>query len=426
MPLFWLVATLLIVALGSLVFSTLTYALRDLPRARLSEFLERHGNSRWLDPTLEHTEELILVTAFFRMICNTAIVVLSLGVVEQFMDSRLPAYALAALLAAIITLLCSVAVAHSLAQHLAAEIVGTFAPLIHALRKLMRPLMWFLSVVDNYVRRAAAPPDSHESDQLDLEQEILSVVEEGEKDGVMDTQEREMIESVIEFRDTTAGQIMTPRPQVVAIDIASNLAQVRQAIEETGHSRIPVFSGTLDHIIGILYARDLLRYIGQPAGAFDIKAAMRPPFYVPETKPSRELLRDFRLQKIHIAVVLDEYGGTAGLVTIEDILEQIVGDISDEHEPVEPAMFKRLNESASEADGQIEIDELNRLTGLQIPDDAGYTTLGGYLSTALGRIPPTGTIVEQNGTKFTVLAAEPQKINRVKIEQQLQPVGESS
>jgi putative hemolysin len=426
MPLFWLVATLLLVALGSLLFSTLTYALRDLPRARLAEFLERHGKSQWLDPTLDHTEELILVTAFFRMLCNTAIVVLSLGLVEQFVDNRPLAYSLAALLAAVITLLCSVAFAHSLAQHLAAEVVGTFARFVHMLRALMRPLMWFLRVIDVYVRKAARPPESHESDQLDLEQEILSVVEEGEKDGVMDTQEREMIESVIEFRDTTAGQIMTPRPQIVAIDVGSNLEQVRQAIEESGHSRLPVFSGTLDHIVGILYARDLLRYIGQPASAFDIKSAMRPPFYVPETKPSHELLRDFRLQKVHIAVVLDEYGGTAGLVTIEDILEQIVGDISDEHEPVEPAMFKRLSESASEADGQIEIDELNRLTSLNIPDDAGSTTLGGYLSTALGRIPPTGTVFEQNGAKFTVLDAEPQKINRVKIEQQLQPVGESS
>ncbi|HWE97120.1 MAG TPA: hemolysin family protein [Tepidisphaeraceae bacterium] len=425
MPLFWLAATILIVAIGSLLFSTLTYALRDLPRARLAEFLERRGKSQWLEPTLDHTEDLILATAFFRMVFNTALVVLSLGFVEQFMDGRLAAYALAALLAAVITLLCSVSLAHSLAQHAAAEVVGTFAPFIHTLRALLRPLTWFLRGIDDYVRKATGPVESHEAEQLELEQEILSVVEEGEKDGVMDTQEREMIESVIEFRDTTAGQIMTPRPQIVAIDIDSTLEQVRQAIEDSGHSRIPVYRGTLDQIVGILYARDLLRYIGQPAGAFDIKSAMRPPFYVPETKPSRELLRDFRLQKVHIAVVLDEYGGTAGLVTIEDILEQIVGDISDEHEPIEPAMFKRLSETASEADAQIEVPEFNRLTGLNLPEDAGYTTLGGYLSTALGRIPPAGTVFEQNGTKFTVIEAEPQKINRVKIEQQLQPVGET-
>ena len=149
---------------------------------------------------------------------------------------------------------------------------------------------------------------------------------------------------------------------------------------------------------------------------------MRPPLFVPETKPLRDLLRDFRLQKVHIAIVLDEYGGTAGLVTIEDILEELVGDISDEHEPVEPAMFKRIDEQTAEADARIYIDELNRLTGLNLPEDAGYDTLGGFVSTTLGRIPEAGTVFEHNGAKFTVLDAEPQKVNRVKIEQTLQPV----
>ncbi len=254
----------------------------------------------------------------------------------------------------------------------------------------------------------------------------MSVVEEGEKEGVVDEQEREMIESVIEFRDTTAGQIMTPRTQVVAIELDSTLEHVRQTIEESGHSRIPVFTGTLDQIVGVLYARDLLRFLGQPTLKFEMKAVMRPPLYVPESKPSRELLSDFRLQKIHIAIVLDEYGGTAGLVTIEDILEQIVGDISDEHEPIEPAMFHRVDDTTCDVDAGIDIDELNRLTGLSLPDDAGYTTLGGYLTTTLGHIPLAGTILEQDSAKFTVTDAEPRKIKRVKIEQALAPVAEDT
>jgi len=235
-----------------------------------------------------------------------------------------------------------------------------------------------------------------------------------------------MIESVIQFRDTTAAQIMTPRPEVVAIELSASLQQVKQTIEESGHSRIPVYTGTLDQMVGILYARDLLRFLGQTTFKFDLKTVMRAPLFVPESKPSRELLRDFRLQKIHVAIVSDEYGGTAGLVTIEDILEQIVGSISDEHEPIEPATFRRINETTSDADGQIEIDELNRLTGLNLPEDAGSTTLGGFISTTLGRIPPIGTVFEHNAAKFTVIDAEPQKIKRVKIEQALQPVSESA
>src|SRR5205807_10242112 len=128
----------------------------------------------------------------------------------------------------------------------------------------------------------------------------------------------------------------------------------------------------------------------------------RTPLYAPETKPLRDPLRDFRVQKVHITIVHDEYGGTAGLITIEDILEELVGDISDEHEPVEPSLFQRIDEQTVEADARIAIDEFNRLTGLSIPEDAGYATLGGFISTTLGRIPTPGTTFEQGGAKYTV------------------------
>ena len=199
-----------------------------------------------------------------------------------------------------------------------------------------------------------------------------------------------MIESVIQFHDTTAGQIMTPRPEIVGVEVGSTLAHVKEMLEESGHSRLPVFDGTLDHIIGVLHARDLLKHIGLPAGQFNVKSAMRPAYFVPETKPLRDLLADFRLQKVHLAIVIDEYGGTAGLVTIEDVLEELVGDIADEHEPVEPAMFKRLDDNSADVDARIYLDELNRLMGLNLPEDAGYDTLGGYVSTTLGKIPRGG------------------------------------
>ena len=128
------------------------------------------------------------------------------------------------------------------------------------------------------------------------------------------------------------------------MDVTCTLGEIRQAIEQTGHSRIPVFEQTLDHIAGVLYARDLLKYVGELAGEFEMKKAIRPALFAPETKPLRDLLRDFRHLKVHMAIILDEYGGTAGLVTIEDILEQLVGEISDEHEPQEPAMLKKIDD----------------------------------------------------------------------------------
>jgi CBS domain containing-hemolysin-like protein len=235
-----------------------------------------------------------------------------------------------------------------------------------------------------------------------------------------------MIESVIRLRATTAGQVMSPRPEIIGLELGSTLAHVKQTLEESGHSRIPVYEGTLDHIVGILYARDLLKFLGQATLKFDVRSAMRPAYFVPEVKPLRDLLHDFRLQKVHIAIVLDEYGGTSGLVTIEDVLEELVGDISDEHEPLEPAMFKRVSENVAEADARMYIDELNRLMGLNLPEDAGYDTLGGFVTTTLGRIPEKGTTFEHEGSRFTVLDAEPQKVNRVRIELIPQPAEETA
>jgi magnesium and cobalt transporter len=153
---------------------------------------------------------------------------------------------------------------------------------------------------------------------------------------------------------------------------------------------------------------------------------MRPALFVPETKPLRDLLNDFRLQKVHLAIVLDEYGGTAGLVTIEDLLEEIVGDISDEHEPAEPAMVRKIDEQTWEVDARVYVDELNRALGLNLPEDAGYDTLGGFVSTTLGRIPADGTVFERDGVRYTILDAEPQKVNRVKIELLQSPVPEEA
>src|SRR5262249_10236267 len=150
------------------------------------------------------------------------------------------------------------------------------------------------------------------------------------------------------------------------------------AVEESGVSRIPVYEGTLDKVVGVLYARDLLKYVGEEVEKFDVRAAMRPPYFVPETTLLKDLLSNFRLQKVHIAIVLDEYGGTAGVVTIEDGLEELVGDISDEHEPSEPAMLKQVSENTWEADARVYVNELNRTVGLNLPEDQGYDTLAGF------------------------------------------------
>lgn len=424
MPLSGSVVAMLIGAAGTLLFSTLTYSLRDLSRARLSEYLERHRRQHLIDPIVEHRTELVYATAVCRLMVNTLIALAAVWICQQLIPgSMLVRDIVIFLLAMVVTLVFSVALPQALTKYMGDNLVGAFAGSLNFIRLALKPLGFVMHLSDRFVRTAAGEPASPEPEELEqqIEEEILSAVEEGEEQGVVDEQEREMIESVIEFHDTTAAHVMTERTEMVALEVRSNLSRVKQTIEESGHSRVPVYEGTLDQIIGILYARDLLRYVGQPPENFDLRTAIRPAFFVPETTPLADLLHDFRRRKVHIAIILDEYGGTTGLVTIEDILEQLVGDISDEHEPVEPSVFRRIDVRTIEVDARIEIHELNRLTSLHLPEDEDYSTLGGFVLATLGRIPEKGTVFEQRGSKFTVLEAEPQRVLRVRIEQVPQP-----
>jgi CBS domain containing-hemolysin-like protein len=406
-------AGVLLAALSTLVFSTLSYALRDFSRIRLAASLQRLGRSDRLEKTMDFARDLIFVTAVARLFSNIMVLIFTLVFFREMAIGMLVQYGISILVAGIVTLLASVAVPLAAARYAGEFWIALLIDPLHLLRIVLSPVTKISHAIDAVFASASG---TQESDSQQLEDEILSAVEEGEKEGIVDEQERKMIESVIQFRDTTAGQIMTPRPEMVAIELPGSLDAVKKTVEATGHSRIPVFERTLDHIAGILYARDLLSYIGQPPEKFDLKTAVRPALYVPETKPLRDLLQDFRLQKVHIAIVLDEYGGTTGLVTIEDIIEELVGDISDEHERSEPALLKRLSDQSWDADARVYIDELNRTLGVSLPDDAGFDTLGGFVTTTLGRIPTTGTTFDHAGVKYTILHAQPQKVNRVRID----------
>lgn len=408
-----LAAVIAAAAIASLTFTTLSYAMRGTSRARLRDALAARGRSAWLEPTMQRQAELAFVTAVLRLASNILLVIACLGMLEESRLGPAARYALALALAGAISLFASVIMPTVLAMHFGEAIVASSVAPLHAMRLLLSPLVRLMHVVDKFVRRLAGPTAGR---PVNIEKEILSVVEEGEREGMVDVQERRMIESVIQFRDTVAGQIMTSRPEIVAIEIDATLEEIKRTIERTGHSRIPVYDGTLDHIVGVLYARDLLRHLGESAEQFDIRTAMRPAMFVPETRPLRDLLRDFRDQKVHMAVVLDEYGGTAGLVTIEDVLEELVGEISDEHEPQEPAMVRRAGPGVFDVDARMYVDDANRLMKLGIPEDGGYDTVGGFVITALGRIPPAGATFEYRSVRYTVTDAEPQRVKRVRID----------
>ncbi len=395
---------------GTLFFSTTHFALRDLSRARLGEILERRGKARRLHHAIERQGQLVLATAILRMTANLGLIL----VVVRLVHPEEIRYVAAFAWCAAVVLIFGVAIPDAWSKYAGQELLAYTLPFLHVCRWCLRPVIAFLYLFDGLVRRLAGVPKSDHATQADrAEQEILEAVSEGERHGAVDEEEREMIESVIELGDKHVGEIMTPRTEVIAIDCRADLREVKATISKEGHSRIPVYEDTIDNVLGVLYAKDLLQ-LGE-GDSFDARRVMRKAPFVPETKLLRDLLHEFQESKVHIAVVLDEYGGTAGLVTIEDILEELVGEITDEYEPPEPEPIIRIDEHTVEVDARAHIDELNHELKIGLPDDEGYETVGGFVFSTLGKIPATGEQFQHADLTITIVDAEERKINRVRL-----------
>ncbi|MBA7704831.1 hypothetical protein ES703_113651 [subsurface metagenome] len=228
-----------------------------------------------------------------------------------------------------------------------------------------------------------------------------------------------MIENVLELSDTAADEIMTPRTDIVAVEVNSDLQTILETITGAGHTRVPVYEENIDNIIGFVYAKDLLTEIGKTAADFKLRNKMRDAYFVPETKPLRVLLHEFQNQKLHIAVVLDEYGGTAGIVTLEDILEELVGEITDEYEEKPPEPVKEIDQNTIEVDARTYVDDLNDQFELNLPEDEDYDTIGGFVFSHLGYIPKTGESFDYENLRFTISSAEARRIKHIRIQRKM-------
>src|SRR5436190_20368210 len=241
---FWFtIGGVCLAALASLFFSTLTYSLRDFSRAKLAEYLERNGKSRWLERTMDHVSDLIFVTAVGRMLANLLILIFVLHALHLAgYENDWIRYLFGTFDTAIISLFCSVAIPHALSRHAAAAFIGFFVRFLHAWRTALLPMTAVMNSIDRLSPRASTASSGEnpeEQKEEEIQQEIVSAVEEAAKEGVVDEAEREMIESVIEFRDTHVGQIMTSRPEIIGLESTAKLDEVKRALEESGHSRLP-------------------------------------------------------------------------------------------------------------------------------------------------------------------------------------------
>jgi CBS domain containing-hemolysin-like protein len=246
------------------------------------------------------------------------------------------------------------------------------------------------------------------------EDEIKTLVEVGEEHGALEKSEKELIHSIFEFGDTTVREIMIPRTDMVCLEIHTPLAKVLETVNSTQHTRIPIYEGTIDNIIGVLHTKDLILHY--PFGEdFSLRAILRKPMFVPETKLIHELLKLFQEERLHMTIAVDEYGGTAGLVTLEDVIEEIVGEIQDEHDSERP-LWTRVDERTIVADARMGVEEVNQVLGYDvIPTDSDFETLGGFLLAELGEFPQAKTAVEFHNYQFIILEIKAHRLGRVRI-----------
>jgi CBS domain containing-hemolysin-like protein len=266
----------------------------------------------------------------------------------------------------------------------------------------------------NRMRKAEPEEATAEEEAEEAKEEIQAFIDVGEEAGIIEESEGELIQSIIEFSDTCVDKVMRPRPQIVAIEASSTVADARQLMIESKHSRIPVYRDQIDTIEGIVYVRDLLMFCEAEKMSLRVTRCMRPAYFVPESKSVRELLADMQKAKVQIAIVIDEYGGVAGLVTLEDIIEEILGEIEDEDEATTADEIVQSEDGSYLIYGSAEIRKVELLYDKELEAD-DFTTVAGLIINELGHVPAIGERLDFKGLRFEVVDADNKRVNRVSV-----------
>jgi CBS domain containing-hemolysin-like protein len=291
------------------------------------------------------------------------------------------------------------------------------SPVGQVIDGLLSPFSALMMAVMGY-----ATPKQPSMTQM-TEDELKNWVEAGQPEGSLQKGEREMIYSIFHFRNTLAREVMVPRMDVQVLEISTPLAEAIEAMSQTGHSRVPVYEESIDNIVGLLYAKDLLRARPSDQPLSERRELLRPAYFVPEAKKADELLTEMQLRRVHVAIVVDEYGGVSGLVTLEDIVEEIVGEIQDEYDQAEEMLFQPVGPDEYIFQGRINLDDFNEVMGSHLAkEDAD--TLGGFIYAEIGRIPAGGESFETDGLVLTVEQVSGRRIRKVRA-RRIQPKPET-
>jgi len=276
---------------------------------------------------------------------------------------------------------------------------------------ILKPIIFLFDKITTFFNNLIGVKDEK---ILDSEEELKILAELSEEQGTLEEEESEMIQSIIDFNDKVAGEILIPRVDIIGIESSSNLDQAMDLISKEQFSKIPIYKNNMDNIIGILHAKDLVPYLTGSRPNINLLSIARPPFFVPENKPIDELLNDFKNKKTSIAIVVDEWGGTEGLITLEDIVEEVLGEIRDPYDN-EKNLINKISDGTYMVDAKISIYDLQEAIDILFPDDRDYDTLGGFILNQLQDIPKTNDEVKFNSNIFTVMSISKNRIGQIKV-----------
>jgi putative hemolysin len=406
------VVVLGLLLLFSAFFSGSETALFAANRLRLRH-LREEGNSRArvAMSLLEHPARLLSTILVGNSIANTAAAVVATATLVRLLGpGRGSVYAF--VLATILLLIFAEVTPKTVAARHADRLSLMAARPVQWISVVLAPINRVLSWLANLLVRPFGG-HVHPDAPMVTEEEIQLLVRMGEEQGVLEKDEREMIRSIFEFGDTVVREVMVPRVDMVAVEADRSIDVILDVVRTQGHSRIPVYGETIDQIVGLVHVKDLLSGFRDGRLAGSVRDFTRPAYFVPETKRLDELFREMRRKKVHMAIAVDEYGGTAGLVTIEDVLEEIVGPIQDEYD-TEEAPIKKLNDRVALVDGAVHLEEVNAALDIALP--AGEVdSVGGFVTSLLGHVPAQGERVTFDGVELTVERVDGHRIAQVKI-----------
>lgn len=410
-----------LVALGaalcaSVALATLRTALAHSNSARvLARPLSEKRRER-LAPLLEQVEPLLAAAGMLKIAADLVFMGLLLGRMAAGGSLSVGDLALAVLVAVPTLLVLTESVPLAFARRHGDALLVATLPIFHALTWPLRPLVTAHEGLRRALLRSVGLSPNGPSTRQIVEG-LRDVIEDAGRERDLDEAERELIENLMEFRDVDVAAVMTPRTEIDGVELAEGMAGAMRLASELGHSRVPVYEGSLDNILGTISAREMLRV--SAAGQLEtarLRDHLRPAYFVPETKRVSELLSEFRHQRRKVAIVLDEYGGTAGLVTITDVLGEIVGDIDvvdeDEGEPI-----RTVQPGVVEVDASLHVSEVNEELEVQIPEEEDYETLAGFVLAQLGHFPKVGESFVHQGVEYEVLEASDRRVIRVRVAQ---------